>query len=538
MRARILIFVLTIAASFSPVALRPVFAAASAGTIRGTVTGPDTQPMAGVPLILRNDITGFRANATTDASGRYAFYNVPFNPYELHVEVQGFQTRHIDIDVRSSVPIDRPIALALEGVSASVKVEAEKSAAVLETDSSQSHIDIDKSSITRAPSAAPSRGMESLIIQAPGFSQDENGRYHFQGAHSQQSYVVDGQPISDQIGVTFSNSIDPGILQSAEVIYGNVPAEYGEKIAAVIDLTTKSGLGTGRPRGDVHVGGASFDTYDAGVSLGGGTPAVGYYGSVSGSKSDRFLDPVNFDNLNNHGDTERAFLRLDFAPDTSDALRLSGLIGRTRRDVPNTFSQEATGTDNAVETNDWNANAGWQHIFGTTAVLDTTFFARNNRFTYFGSPLDPSVITDSRRSLDNYGVQPTLSIQAGSVHELKFGAVYKLYPIQERFSFGITDPNLNDPSSPDYNPNLTPYDLTRGGTFFRFDDSRTVVYFAGFAEDTIRLEHLTAQIGVRYDHNSFPLAESQLQPRVGLSYYVPATKTVLRASYNRIFETP
>jgi hypothetical protein len=538
MRTRILIFVLTIAASLSSLAPRSVFAAASAGTIRGMVTGPDAQPMAGVPLVLRNDITGFHAETTTDASGRYAFYNVPFNPYELHVEVQGFQTQHIAIDVRSPAPIDRPISMALESVTASIQVEAEKSAAVLETDSSQSHIDIDKSSITRAPSAAPSRGMESLIIQAPGFSQDENGRYHFQGAHSQQSYIVDGQPISDQIGVTFSNSIDPGILQSAEVIYGNVPAEYGEKIAAVIDLTTKSGLGTGKPRGDVHAGGAGFDTYDAGASLGGGTPTTGYYGSVSGSKSNRFLDPVNFDNLNNHGDTERAFLRLDAAPDSSDALRLSGLIGRTNRDVPNTFSQEATGTDNTVETSDWNANAGWQHVFGPTTVLDTTLFARNNRFTYFGSPLDPSVITNSKRSLDNYGVQPTLSIQAGTVHELKFGAVYKLYPIQERFSFGITDPNLNDPASPDYNPNLAPYDLTRGGTFFRFDESRTVAYFAGFAEDTIRLQNLTAQIGLRYDHNSFPLAESQLEPRVGVSYYIPATKTVLRASYNRIFETP
>jgi hypothetical protein len=87
--------------------------------------------------------------------------------------VQGFQTQHIAIDVRSPAPIDRPIAMALEAVTATVKVEAEKSAAVLETDSSQSHIDIDKSSITRAPSAAPSRGMESLIIQAPGFSQGE-----------------------------------------------------------------------------------------------------------------------------------------------------------------------------------------------------------------------------------------------------------------------------------------------------------------------------------------------------------------------------
>jgi len=533
-----LIFVLALAVSLAS-SVTSVSAAGAAGSVRGVVTGPDGQPMAGVPLVLRNDITGFHAETTTDASGKYAFFNVPFNPYELHVEIQGFQTQHIAIDVRSSAPLEKPIAMALQAVSATVKVEAEKSAAVLETDSSQSHVDIDKSFIDRAASAAPSRGMESLVIQTPGFAADENGRYHFQGAHSEQSYIVDGQPISDQVGVTFSNSIDPTILQSAEVIYGNVPAEYGEKIAAVINLTTKSGLGTGRPRGDVRVGGARFNTYDAGVSLGGGTSTIGYYGSIDGSKSDRFLDPVNFDNLHNHGDSERAFLRFDGAtPGGSDTVRLSGLIGRTRRDVPNTFTQEATGTDNQVETSDWNANLGWQHVFGPNTVLDTTVFGRDNRFTYYGSADDPSVITNSKRSLPNYGVQPTLSIQAGSVHELKFGAVFKSYPIQERFSFGITDPNLNDPASESYNSNLAQYDFTRGGTFFRFEASRTVTYVAGFAEDTIRLSNLTAQVGVRYDHNDFPLTESQFQPRIGLAYYVPATKTVLRASYNRVFETP
>src|SRR6202162_2587175 len=316
-------------------------AAGAAGAVRGVVTGPDSKPMGGVPLILRNDITGFSAETRTDKDGRFQFFNVPFNPYELHVEVQGFQTQHIKLDVRSTVPVDLPVALALEGVSAAVKVEAEAAAAVLETDSSTSHIDIDKSYIEHAPAANPSRGMEALVVQTPGFARDETGRYHSRGAHSAQSYVVDGQPISDQIGITFSNSIDPRILQSAEVIYGNVPAEYGEKIAAVINLTTKSGLGQGAFKGDVHAGAAQFKTCDVGASGGGGSSRFGYFFSLDGSKSDRFLDAPNFANRRNHGDTARLFLRLDLANEGStDTLRLSGLLGRTRRDVPNTFSQQ------------------------------------------------------------------------------------------------------------------------------------------------------------------------------------------------------
>src|SRR5207249_11020387 len=101
--------------------------------------------------------------------------------------------------------------------------------------------DAAKSYMARAPATVSSRAMEALIPATPGFAKDENGRYHFQGFHSQGQFVIDGQTVSDQTGVTFSNSIDPGIAQSLEVIYGNVPAEYGEKIGAVINLATKSG---------------------------------------------------------------------------------------------------------------------------------------------------------------------------------------------------------------------------------------------------------------------------------------------------------
>ena len=118
-------------------------AAVSAGSVRGTVSGPDGKPLGGVPLLLRNDITGFRAETRTDKDGRFLFFNVPFNPYELHVEVQGFQTQHIKLDVRSVAPVDIPVALALQAVSENVKVEAAEGAAVLETDSPSSHLDID-----------------------------------------------------------------------------------------------------------------------------------------------------------------------------------------------------------------------------------------------------------------------------------------------------------------------------------------------------------------------------------------------------------
>jgi hypothetical protein len=492
--------------------------------------------MTAVPVQLRNDITGFRADAVTTSDGAFQFLNVPFNPYELHVEAGGFQPVHRGVDVRSSTPQQVDIALKLAG-SENLTVTAEQTAAQLETDTSMSHVDIDKSYIARAPATVASRAMEELITATPGFAKDENGRYHFQGFHSQGQYVIDGQTISDQTGVTFSNSIDPGIAQSMEVIYGNVPAEYGEKIGTVVNLTTKSGL-SAPFHGDLYGGGARFSTYEAGAAAGGGSRNFGAYGSLNGSWSNRFLDPVNPDNLHNTGDTQRGFLRLDYASDDlKDQVRLTALVGRTRRDVPNTYTQEAALQDQEVKSRDQNYNLGWTHLLSAKAALDVNASARLSRFQLLPSANDTPVLAHSDRTLDNYSLTPSFSYASGH-HELKVGGLVKRFPIDEDFSFGITDPAFNDPEADGYNPDLAPYDLSRGGQPLVFHGKRAGTYLAFYAQDNFHYKGLTANVGLRYDHNDLPTTEDQVQPRIGLAYYVKGTGTVLRAAYNRLFLTP
>jgi hypothetical protein len=511
--------------------------AEEAGSIRGRVIGPDGAAMAAVPLVLRNTITGFTASSTTSNNGRFRFVNVPFNPYDIQVALSGFQTVDQKVEVRSIVPLDVTIHLELATVTAAVTVQAQQPGVPLETDTSMSHVDIDKSTIARAPATVASRAMEQIITATPGFAKDENGRFHFQGAHSQNEYVIDGQTVSDQTGVTFSNSIDPGIAQSIEVIYGNVPAEYGEKIGAVIDLTTKSGLGTGPLHGQAYTGASGFSTGEIGANLGYGSERFGLFATVDGSQSDRFLDPVNFSNLHNQGNTRRGFARLDWATDPSNTFRMTALVGRTDRDVPNTYTQQAAGQDQRVRTRDANFNLGWQRVVSSSAVMDTLLFSRTSTYDLLPSTGDTPVTAVSRRTLDNYGLAPSLSWATG-VNEFKFGGTFKRIPIAERFDFGLTDPTLNDPSSPDFNPNLAPYDLTRGGRMFLFDASRIGTYWALYAQDSIRLGALTVDVGVRYDHNNLPVTDAQLEPRIGLAYFLDSTGTVLRASYNRVLYTP
>jgi hypothetical protein len=93
-----------------------------AGTVQGTVKDPIGGVMQAVEVKISNRVTGFSRTTTTDADGKYVFRNLPPNPYHLSVAAQGFQNLDRDVDVRSAVPIDVPLQLALAGTAESVSV--------------------------------------------------------------------------------------------------------------------------------------------------------------------------------------------------------------------------------------------------------------------------------------------------------------------------------------------------------------------------------------------------------------------------------
>jgi hypothetical protein len=110
--------------------------------------------------------------------------------------------------------------------------------------------------------------------------------------------------------------------------------------------------------------------------------------------------------------------------------------------------------------------------------------------------------------------------------------------LDEQFTIGFTDPEFNSPDSPDYNPDLRPYDLTRGGRPLAYAQAATIKQQAAYIQDDIKAGNATVKLGVRVDHYDGLSQATLVQPRVGASYAVPASNTVFRASYGRTLETP
>src|SRR5258707_8698237 len=184
------------------------------------------------------------------------------------------------------------------------------------------HTDVDQKIIDRLPLESASSSLTSLVtLVSPGVAADSNGNMHGLGDHAENSFSIDGQPITDQTSKVFSNQIPADSIQSLEVISGAPPAEFGDKTSLVIKVTTKSGLGVTKPTGSVNASYGSFGTANVGFDLAYGNQKWGNFIAANALKSGRFLDPPEFTAINDKGNEVNIFDRIDYQLSQSDTLQ-------------------------------------------------------------------------------------------------------------------------------------------------------------------------------------------------------------------------
>jgi hypothetical protein len=568
-------------------------ASAQSTSVTGTVVDQSGAVVPKANVDIRNPVSGFERSTVTDNSGKFSIPNVPFNPYHLSVTGQGFNSYAQDIDVRSVVPVNVSVSLKVQGSAETVTVEA--AGDLLENDPTF-HTDVDRGLFDKIPLESASSSVSSLVTLAtPGIAADSNGLFHGMGDHAENSFSVDGQPITDQQSKVFSNQIPLDSIQSMEVISGAPPAEFGEKASVVINVTTRSGQGLTTPHGSVTASYGSFGTSSAGFNFGYGGQKWGNFISVNGLNSGRFLDPSEFVVLHAKGNEENIFDRLDFQISNVDSIHLNLGFTRSWFQTPNSFdAQNATGWSGLVVDNGglgpdglrvgpadqrsqiktFNIAPSWTRTLSSNAVFTLGAFVRRDQFNYYPSAnpfadLAPGLQQETLsqdRTLTNAGIRSDVAYVKG-IHNLKAGATYQQTFLDENNHFGIVDPTLNfvcfnadgspntDPTvtspgqcggaqnpggstNPAFNPILLPFDLTRGGGLFPFNGHTDIKLLSLYVQDAITKGNWSINLGLRGDFYNGLTSHKEAEPRIGIAYNVKKTNTILRASYARILETP
>lgn len=508
-----------------------------AGSVQGVVKDTTGGVLPGASVAISNAVTGFTREDVTDAQGAFAFRNLPPNRYQVRISLQGFGMVDKDVDVRTSVPIDLGGVVLAAATSTTVEVVGHGD--LVERDPT-AHTDVDQSLIGRMPVETAAGLNQVVTLTSPGVVADANGFFHPVGDHAQTQFSIDNQPVTDQQSRIYSNQISPDAVQSMEVITGVAPAEYGDKSSLIVHIVTKSGLDHPKPTGGASVSYGSFKTPTSDISLGVGSHVIGNFVSFTGTRTDRYLDPPEFNAIHDHGHSVSFFNRLDSRPSGQDTLFLNVQAGRSGFDVPDTFDRVAQSQHQDIKT--YNVAPGYSRVLGRHAVLSANGFVRHDHLTYAPSvdPFDDTPATISQdRTLTNSGGRVDVGYLAGR-HNLKVGATVTATRLREDFTFGITDPS--DPAFADQDgnfvPALAPFDLTNGGAPLRYDQSKTITQHATYAQDEITAGAATVKLGVRLDHYAGLVASTQAEPRLGLAYAPGHSGTVLRASYGRTMETP
>jgi hypothetical protein len=459
----------------------------SAGMVKGTVKDPSGAVIPGATATIYNPVTGFERTASTDASGSFAFNNVPFNPYHLTVTAAGFAPHVQDVDLNSRVPVSLNIAMQVSGGKTTVTVSTEASD-LIEVDPT-THTDVDRALFDKLPLESASSTLSSLVtLSSPGVAADSNGLFHGLGDHASNSFSIDGQPITDQQSKVFSNQLPADAVQSMEVIDGAPPAEYGGKTSLVIVATTRSGMGETTPHGAVTTSYGTFGTSNEAFNLGYGGKNWGNFIAANGLNTTRFLDGPEFNVMHDHGNEENAFDRFDFKPSDKDTVNVNFQYTRSWFQTPNSYdAQDDTAWNGLVVSNGgvgpngllvgssdqrslintFNIAPTWTRLINDNTVFTLGGWARRDGYTYTPSrdpfaDLQPDLQLQSvgqYRTLLNAGGRADVAYVKG-VNNIKAGVVFQHTFLNEDDHFGIVDPTanavcLNADGSPDTTPGLT-----------------------------------------------------------------------------------
>src|SRR5437868_4685202 len=431
----------------------------SSGSITGVVTDQSGAVVPNATVEAHNPVSGFSRTTTTDASGKFSIPNVPLNPYHLTIAGTGFAPYATDVDVRSTVPITLSITLKIGGSAESVTVEATGGDLIENT--STFHTDVDRDLFDKLPLESQSSSLSSLVtLSSPGIAADSNGLFHGMGDHAENSFMVDGQPITDQQSKVFSNQIPLDSIASMEVISGAPPAEFGEKTSVVINATTRSGQGLTTPTGSVTTSYGSFGTSTVGINVGYGGPKWGNFISARGLNTGRFLDPPEFTVIHAKGNEENIFDRVDYQLSKADSIQMNLGFTRSWFQNPNSFDNVLhTGqtdpagnplgpTDQRSQIRTFNIAPSWTRLLSTDAVFTLGAFVRHDQYNYYPSrnffddlsPIQQETVAQDRR-LTNSGLRTTLSY-VKSAHNIKVGATYQHTLLNENDHLGIVDNGL------------------------------------------------------------------------------------------------
>ncbi|SFK58830.1 TonB-dependent receptor [Rhodanobacter glycinis] len=436
-------------------------------------------------------------------------------------------------------PASPPLSVKqLDAVHVSAALDQARNA--LSPDTGSSQYVIDQKAIAQLPLGAATP-VNQVLLQAPGVVQDSYGGLHVRGDHANLQYRINGVIIPESIS-GFGQTLDSRTIQNVKLLDGALPAQYGLRTAAVVDITTKSGhdLGNG---GSVGITGGSFGSINPNASIWGSNDRWSYFLTANYLENDVGVENPTSSRKPIHDHTNQVKAFGDISYLINNDTRLSFMFGaaNSRFQIPNNPNQQpAFGYLDQTDFNsaDLNEQQREQTRFGVLSLqgkLGSTDYQVSLGQRYSSLDFTPDRIGDLMfngvasgisRSNRASTLQADFATPLGDDHTLRYGLYgsYESAPSTNNAWVFPADANGNQSST-------TPIDI--------IDANRvTARTWSAYVQDEWSIgQNLTVNYGLRGDVYKAFRTESQLSPRLGLVYQAGSSAT-LHAGYSRYFTPP
>jgi hypothetical protein len=371
---------------------------------------------------------------------------------------------------------------------------------------------------------------DAIVTAAPGMIRGHDDFVHVRGEEVALNPLINGVAFWENPHAVFSSGLSPDVIESANVMTGGFPAEYGNRFGGVVDVVTKSGLRM-PIGGSVTVNGGEAGRFNLLGDFGGHNERLGYYAFGSMFTSNRFLSPPDPEAIHDHGQGGHGLLQIDGDLGTHGLLRAIAMVDGSSFEIPLTpqdvelrpHAQASEGPRQQTTI------VGWGQTWSDTTA-SATFYQRWSRSDLLPATGPLTAQADVRRDLLTLGGKVDVSRFMGR-HTVKFGLdVVRLRPDEhlsydstgyEAFAELIDVPAIHVTNNP-----------------IVFDGHESGGQISGYAQDDVRVtDRVTANFGVRIDHYSLVLSETHASPRLNVAVQT-GRGTVLHASYNNFFVPP
>jgi TonB dependent receptor/Carboxypeptidase regulatory-like domain len=517
---------------------RPAFAASVEGVPRddGDIGGSVADSATGTPLpggqvrIVRDGNT--IATATTDAFGRFVIHNLPAGAYSVEVRYLGYRAEMRDL----SVAADEGLSLAnfrLVPLPINLSAVEVTSTVPLAVDTRTGDQVFKQNDYHGAPTNTTSQILQQSIV---GAARAPTGEVHIRGQHAEYTYYVDGVPVPAGISGSLNELFDPQVVNQIDFQTGGWDAEYGNKNAAIVNVTTRI------PSGGLHLDasgyGGSFASNGQALNVSTNAGKFGFFFSGARQGTDMRREPVVFDtathaveNFHNDGTDLFGFAKVQYIPSDRDVVNLDVNRSRTRFAVP-FDSVEGVIDDHQQDVNGF-VNLGWRHRFdaamasegkGSSELFLGAFF-RDGSLTYAPGLTDSATfvffpdtahyILSEDRNFHTAGLKLDYTLQPHHGLEFKTGVLASYTGGHEDFSTVTNGGSPGPASSSD------------------LKGSDVGIYAQTAIAPSDKWELRT---GVRFDNHNAPFAgnQHQVSPRVKLSFF-PDPANTFWVYYGRLF---